>query len=127
MKSRINKKRILIIILTFILLFILTENIYATDDIMQGAKNFINAGNRVSMERKEILETSNNIYNTFLAVGSAIVVVVGAIIGVELITGTAEDKAKAKEKLIAFAIGAVVIYGAYGIWKALSVTFLKLF
>ena len=48
----------------------------------------------------------------------------GAILGIQFITGSVEQKAKVKDSLIPFIVGCVAIFGAFGIWK-LVITLLK--
>lgn len=118
-------KKSIIIALIFIQLLAFEVNIYATDEIIIGARNFIGTANKVTLKPGKIWHASSTVYNVFLAVGTAAVVIVGAIVGIQLITGSAEEKAKAKEKLIPLAVGAVVIFGAFSIWVAVSTALLK--
>ena len=66
---------------------------------------------------KELKELSDTIYNVLLIIGTVIAVIIGAILGIQFITGSVEQKAKVKDSLIPFIIGCVIIFGAFGIWK----------
>ena len=48
-----------------------------------------------------------------------VAVIIGAIIGVQFITGSIEGKAKIKEALVPYIIGCIVVFGAFFIWKTL--------
>ena len=58
------------------------------------------------------------IYNILLIIGMAVAVVIGTVLGVKFLIGSMEEKAQIKEALIPFVIGCVVVFGAFGIWKA---------
>ena len=63
-------------------------------------------------------------YNILLTIGIFVAVVVGGIIGIKLMTSSAEGKAEAKALLIPYVVGCVVVFGGFGIWK-LVVTLLQ--
>lgn len=109
--------KILIIITAMFLIFTFVSNIYATDDIIKGADNFLKKGQNSYLNPGQIKKTSDLIYNVLLAIGSVAVVIVGAILGIQFIMGSVEEKAKIQEALIPFIIGTIIIYGAFGIWK----------
>lgn len=71
--------------------------------------------NRVDLEEKIRVDTSS-IFKLLVAVGTALTVIVGAILGVNFIMASAEEKAKIKEKMIPYIVGSFVIYGAITIW-----------
>lgn len=58
------------------------------------------------------------IYNILLMIGMAVAVGIGTVLGVKFLMGSMEEKAQIKESLIPFVIGCVVVFGAFGIWKA---------
>ena len=79
------------------------------DESLQSAESMI--------DENQLKDASNTLYNTLLAVGTVLTVIIGGIIGIQFLLASAEDKAKIKEALIPYVIGAVVIFGAFGIWK----------
>lgn len=87
------------------------------DSIIQGADAFLDRGTKTTLNTDSIKSVSDSIFNIFVAVGTVIVVIVGAILGIQYIMGSVEEKAKVQESLIPFIIGSVVIFGAFGIWK----------
>lgn len=116
--KKLNKLIIIFFIIT-VLSILITNNIYATDSVIQGAKNFLKVGDEQTLDVGQIKGVSDDLFNTFVAVGSVIVVIVGAAIGVKFIIGSTEEKAEMKETLIPYIVGAAIIFGAYGIWNAL--------
>ena len=64
-----------------------------------------------------VKNTSDAIYSILLAIGGIVALCVGVFLGVKFMTSTVDEKAKVKESLIAYFIGCIVIFGAFGIWK----------
>ena len=120
-------KKIFIILIASMLLFSFNNIVKADtlENIIKGGQNFVENGkgsdplNSTSMQ-----DLSGTIYNTLLTIGTIIAVIVGAILGIQFITGSVEQKAKIKDSLIPFVIGCVVIFSAFGIWK-LVITILR--
>ena len=52
-----------------------------------------------------------------LAIALVVAVVIGMVIGIQFMTASVEEKAKIKESLLPYAVGCVVVFGAFGIWK----------
>lgn len=118
MKSKKNIYKVLFILFVISsLLLIYSSKTYATDSIMQGADDFLGKGTVDILDETAIKNTSDIIFNVFSIVGTVIVVVIGAILGIQFIMGSTEEKAKVKETLIPYIIGSVVIFGAVGIWS----------
>ena len=94
-------------------------------DIFSDAKSFREIGKNAFEEnetdasdtRNAIRSSASSMFNILFAVGVAITVIVGGILGIQFMIASAEDKAKIKEALIPYIVGCVVIYGAFGIWK----------
>lgn len=101
------------------------------DDIMGGAKNFLNEGKdmtheiidsggvhtQTNLDTASLKESSQFFFNLLLAFGMVTAVIVGMIIGIKFMTSTIEEKAKIKEVLVPYVVSCVVIFGAFGIWK----------
>ena len=114
------KRKIFFILIIFILMICSTHIVQATtiSNIIQGADGFITNGSSSDMiAGDKIKNLSDIIYNVLLILGTVIAVIIGAILGIQFITGSVEQKAKVKDSLIPFVIGCVVIFGAFGIWK----------
>ena len=111
----------------FLVIIIVTIALYPTNvvkatGILGGADKFISDGNPQPGENPPISyesmkENSAKIYNILLIAGTAIAVIVGAILGIQFMTGSLEQKVKVKESLIPFVVGCIVVFGAFGIWK----------
>ena len=76
--------------------------------------------NACSLSIDTFLSPTDQIYNILLAIGTVIAVIIGAILGIQFMVGSMDDKAKVKESLIPFVIGCVIIFGAFGIWKIVA-------
>ena len=106
------------------------------DDIVNSAKDFQNIGKDaaesglISSPQQEganvtiaapnsvdVKAIMNDIYNIIFPLGVATTVIIGGVLGIKFMVASAEEKAKLKESLIPYAVGCVVIYGAFGIWK----------
>ena len=86
-----------------------------------GGDSFIEAGKNetaASINYVVLKNASIMIYNILLIIGMAVAVVIGTVLGVKFLIGSMEEKAQIKEALIPFVIGCVVVFGAFGIWKA---------
>ena len=122
------------IILIFNLIFIIFSNIslvkakstpvtettkVATtiDDIISQGDGFLNEGKESPINDTNMKNLSNIIYNTLLAIGMVVAVIIGLILGIKFLMSTIDEKVKIKEKLIAYFIGCIVLFGAFGIWK----------
>ncbi len=112
---------IISIIMLLITLFSMQYSIsYASTfsgDVIGGADDFIKDGTDSKISSENIKKLSDNIYNILLIIGVVIATIVGAILGIQFITGSVEQKSKIKESLIPYFVGCVVIFGAFGIWK----------
>lgn len=122
-------KKILMILIIFILCVTITpfthNKVYADDtpsfkEAIDGAKDFIKKGERDSegMINQDTLKiASDTVYNILLAVGFIIAIVVGIILGIQFMMAGVDEQASIKEKLIAYVVGCIIIFGAFGIWK----------
>lgn len=115
-------KKIIFILTTIIVLFIGCTNIItvkACDDIIENADSFVQSGKSSTdtLNGTELQNVSGILYNVLLTIGVAAAVITGAILGIQFMTGSVEQKAKVKDSLIPFVVGCVIIFGAFGIWK----------
>lgn len=53
----------------------------------------------------------------FFIVAVCLSVIIGAILGIQFMMASAEDKAKVKEALVPYFVGCIVVFGSYGIWR----------
>lgn len=111
-------KKVFLILLIITLLICSTSIVQARSisDIIKGADDFVSGGSdKISGDK--LKELSDIIYNVLLIIGTVIAVIIGAVLGIQFITGSVEQKAKVKDSLIPFVVGCVIIFGAFGIWK----------
>lgn len=95
------------------------------DEWMQEAQDFIKDGeknsgpkeNQLIVDKNQLKETSNILYNMLLAAGIIVAILVGMFLGMKYMIGSVEEKADLKQTLMAYAVGCIVIFGAFGIWK----------
>lgn len=90
------------------------------DDMISDADAFAKQG-KIQYEEGELKKFSTILFNSFLAVGVAVALVVGIIIGSKYMMGSIEEKAQYKEMLVPYVVGCFVIFGAFGIWKLVIV------
>ena len=121
--------KIIIIMCIILIEFGQVHYVYgASLDLFSKPDEFIRKGKQYTPEngttektmetyQKEIRDASSNIYNVLFAIGVALTVIVGGILGIRFIMASAEEKAQIKEMLIPYIAGCIVIYGAFGIWK----------
>lgn len=122
-----NRNILIRILVLFILsMMLVMQTTYAVDDIIEAGGSFIKKGEQQqqAIQDSQIKTVSDQIYNILLAIGTVIAVIIGAILGIQFMVGSMDEKAKVKESLIPFVIGCVIIFGAFGIWK-LIITILK--
>ena len=108
----------IILLIAVLVLPVKSEAAFDTGTIMNGADSFINrAENRELFNADNERSAVDQIYFTMLTIGIVIAVFAGSVLGIQFITTGAAGQAKVKEKLIPFAIGALVVFGAFGIWR----------
>ena len=87
------------------------------DDMMNDADDFVSSSGNVQYDQSALQDFSSSIYNILLTVGVAVAVIVGAILGVKLMLSSVEEKADTKKMLVAYAVGCLIVFGGFGIWK----------
>lgn len=100
------------------------NSVKAADDlspssIISDGKSFLDDGK----SDVEIFNEDNQrqgvdkIYYTFLTISIVVAVLIGVIMAIQFMTSGASGQAKVKEKLVPYAVGAFVVFGAFAIWK----------
>ena len=122
-------KKVLMVLIVFILCVIITpftyNKVYADTtpslkDAIDGAKDFVKEGEKDSkgtIDESKLKIASDTVYNILLTVGFIIAIVIGIILGIQFMMAGVEEQANIKEKLIAYVIGCIIIFGAFGIWN----------
>lgn len=144
MRRNINKYIFKIILILILTINLNLNHVYANiwDNIFQSADDFLTQGKEEAetpsklvegadgnmteqttgyIDGDELKDTRDNLYNVLVTLGVALSVIIGAIIGIKIMYGSVEQQVKAKELLVPYVIGCVLIFGACGIWK-LAVT-----
>lgn len=125
---KVYKSILKIVFICIMILGIFVLKVHAIDSVIQGADDFLNKGNKSVLNSASIKSVSDNLFSIFSTVGLALVLVVGVVLGIQFMMGSIEEKVKVKEALIPYVIGAIVIFGAIGIWtlvlNVLNSTFL---
>lgn len=114
--------KILIIALVLLIInTIIPLKVNAVSDMFKDADNFLAAGESPSsvIDETKLQSTSNTIYKWLMIIAICVAVIIGAILGVQFITGSIEGKAKIQEALVPYIIGCLIVFGAFFIWKTL--------
>lgn len=119
--KKLIKTTIIFIICSFIL-GTSFNNVHAETslgDIISGGDYFYNSGQNDNIFNENAIEEgTTELYFIVLGIGIAVAVIIGIVLGIQLITSGAEGQAKVKEKLLPYVIGCIVIFGGLGIWRA---------
>ena len=92
------------------------------DNIIKEGNKFINNGRtndnqNTVVDNDKVKLVTDKIYNTLLVIGIVLSVIIGGILGIQIMWGSIEQQVKAKEMLMPYAAGCIVTFGAFGIWK----------
>lgn len=129
---KIRKIVYCVCLIFIVLIFAMNTYVQATSltSIIQDGKGFtsgeIEDKVQISVESEDLQEISNVINNVFLTVAIIAAFISIALMGINFMVQSTEEKAKIKEALIPFCIGAIVSFGAFGIWKIVVSMFSKL-
>ena len=120
-------KKMLFKICLITLLVLCSLSLYSTtcmadsslDDIMNNGNSFLNAGSESStmIDQNDLKSLSNFISGVLLTIAIGVTVITGAIMGLNFITQSIEEKAKVKESMVPWIIGIIVSFGAFTIWS----------
>ena len=120
-------KKMLFKICLITLLVLCSLSLYSTtcmadsslDDIMINGNSFLNAGSESStmIDQNDLKSLSNFISGVLLTIAIGVTVITGAIMGLNFITQSIEEKAKVKESMVPWIIGIIVSFGAFTIWE----------
>lgn len=114
-----NATKIIIKLLIIVIMTQIALTPFAYASIIGDADNFLNTGKEQGtvIDGEQLQSAVDIIYNILLAIGVSASVIVGTILGIQFMWGSIEAKTKAKEALMPYVIGCVVVFGAFGIWK----------
>ena len=112
--------KIIILMIIVLIMFIPISNASSMDSILNDGDAFLQEGKNTGsnlIDQAQLKVEINNIYTVVYIIGIALSVIIGAILGIKFMVGTIEEQAKVKETLIPYAVGCIVVFGAFGIWK----------
>lgn len=120
-------KKMLFKVCLITLLILCNLSVYSTtcmadgslDDVMNNGNSFLNAGSESStmIDQNDLKSLSNFISGVLLTIAIGVTVITGAIMGLNFITQSIEEKAKVKESMVPWVIGIIVSFGAFAIWE----------
>ena len=120
-------KKMLFKVCLITLLILCNFSVYSTtcmadgslDDVMNNGNSFLNAGSESStmIDQNDLKSLSNFISGVLLTIAIGVTVITGAIMGLNFITQSIEEKAKVKESMVPWVIGIIVSFGAFTIWE----------
>ena len=120
-------KKMLFKVCLITLLILCNLSVYSTtcmadgslDDVMNNGNSFLNAGSESStmIDQNDLKRLSNFISGVLLTIAIGVTVITGAIMGLNFITQSIEEKAKVKESMVPWIIGIIVSFGAFTIWE----------
>ena len=120
-------KKMLFKVCLITLLILCNLSVYSTtcmadgslDDVMNNGNSFLNAGSESStmIDQNDLKSLSNFISGVLLTIAIGVTVITGAIMGLNFITQSIEEKAKVKESMVPWVIGIIVSFGTFTIWE----------
>lgn len=95
-----------------------TARFPTAEEIQQQANNFLQQGSgNPGINAGKIGDILRPLAGFLLGIGTVVLVVVTAVMGIKYMAATPEGRGKLKTQLIGIAVSAIVLYGAYGIWS----------
>ena len=134
-------KRCFCMLLMFFFVMFNCQYVFADASIIDQGKDWLKIGNEEEPEKKGIsalwhfldgtigtddnnsTEGFSSLIGMLIVIGIFIIAIVGVILGIRLMFTSAEKKAQAKQALIIYLIGSVIIMAAVSIWKILISVF----
>lgn len=123
----INK--IIKIVIKMMLIFLIFQTLstrvvtaFGLGDIIDQGDKFIQQGKAEEqqtggIDTEKLGNINADIYRILVGIGVIAAVIIGGILGIQLMWGSIEQQVKAKEMLMPYAIGCIVVFGAFGIWR----------
>ena len=104
-----------------ILLFVAMISISLTTVVSASGIDAANLANQLkgntSAAQEDVMDIGNQIIGIITTVGVVVAVVILLVLGVKYMMGSASEKAKYKETMIPYLVGAILIFGASAITK----------
>ena len=121
MSIKLLNKILLIVLVLLIINTLIPIKVNAISDMFSAADDFLSKGEspKTVIDEGKLQSTSSTIYKWLMIIAICVAVIIGAILGVQFITGSIEGKAKIQEALVPYIIGCLIVFGAFFIWKIL--------
>lgn len=113
-------KLIKILTIGFCIIIILSQNVFAIDEIISTGEDWLDTGYDhagIGLSTDKLKDASSILYNLLLIIATVAAVFVGAILGIQYMTAGLDKKVQVKESLFPYLISCMVIFGSLGIWK----------
>ena len=138
MKSFCKKKKVILILMIFFLIFsipsyaaptqgtdtsssssISQHQSHTAGEVIGEGDSFIDIGQCQGqvIQKDNLQDMSNSLYNILFVVGIIVAVAVGGILGIKFMLGSVETQADVKTMLVPYISGCIVVFGAFIIWK----------
>lgn len=120
---RIKKFLVVFVIVNAVVFLVHFNQSEATDyigDINKGASGFIERGESeaTGFNTGTIIREFTGLGQFLTMIGAGVYVGVVAFMGIRYMTSSPDKQATLKQQLIGVVVSGIVIFGAYGIWKA---------
>lgn len=113
-------KLIKIVTISFCIIILLSQNIFAISDILSTGADWLSTGKDeagIGISTDQLKPASSSIYNLLLTIATITAVIVGAILGIQYMTAGIDKKVEVKESLFPYFVSCIVVFGSLGIWK----------
>ena len=125
MKKNKLKTIILILLIFTLLIFALSNNVFAENII--NPDNY-KPGNIGSATDADMVKNIGNVIIGFIRIiGSILSVIVLSVMGIKYMIGSVEEKAQYKKSMMPYVIGAIMVFGITNILGIFSEIFMNLF
>ena len=86
-------------------------------EVIEGSDGTTIEKDKQIINEEELKKFNDQMFNILLSIGVILSVIIGAILGIQIMWGSIEQQTKAKEILLPYVISCCVIFGAFTIWK----------
>lgn len=117
---KILKKINIILIILILISLIISPNIFADDfsDVIGEANSWLETGkNKNNVDTTSITSKLKPIAQALTTIGVGVLLCVTAFMGIKWVTAKPDEQAKLKQQTIGLLVSAIVVMGAYTIWK----------
>lgn len=113
-------KLIKIVTISFCIIILLSQNIFAISDILSTGADWLSIGKDeagIGISTDKLKPAASSLYNLLLTIATITAIIVGAILGIQYMTAGIDKKVEVKESLFPYFVSCIVVFGSLGIWK----------